>query len=482
MQNPSGHANGAGLNLDSTTLVAGYTSDGTGIQARLLRITRHSATLQIENPQMVLRVSEIISDFKIIIRDQTLYSGRAVVRTIVNSGLALICELTLDESSWRDVAISPDTIIDGKLRNEFQTFLGEWQKLYRVVPEYKLVIADMQTFLSDMRMWLEQVELGIRSFPSGDRLNFERTTVEALAGSIISPVDALFERFESIAESLEEEVRPVHRNYMRRQLHPFVLSAPFAYRAFHKPLGYAGDYQLVNMMAHNAPQGGSLFSKLVDAWFLHQPPAEAHRNRIVYLTELLNRETLRIKGAGRVAKICSVACGPAMEVQKFVADSPLNQFAEFTLIDFNEETLQHVNAEISESGNRIQRPSQVKYHKKSVQQILKEFGRTTSQIPRFDFVYCAGLFDYLPDYICRRLMDVMYEWLNPGGLLLATNVTPSNPHRHGMEHLLDWHLIYRTGDEFMKVAPGRANPENTLVRADTTGVNIFLEVRKPNNA
>jgi len=482
MQKSIGHANGAGLTIDPMSLVAGYTSDGTGIQATLLRITRHSATLQIENPNMVLRVSEIITDFSIIIRDQTIYSGRGLVRAVVNSGLAIICELTLEETSWRDIAVSPEMIVEGKLKSEFQEFLGEWQKLYRVVPEYKLVVADMQTFLSDMRLWVDQVELGIRSFPAGDRLHFEKSTVEALSHSIISPVDALFERFEAIADQLAEEVRPTHRNYMRRQLHPFVLSAPFAYRAFHKPLGYAGDYQLVNMMAHNVPQGGSLFAKLVDAWFLHQPPAEAHRNRINYLTEALNRETLRIKQAGRVAKICSVACGPAMEVQKFIAENPLNQFAEFTLVDFNEETLQHVNEEISKSGNRHQSLAPVKLSKKSVQQILKEFGRPTSRTPQFDFVYCAGLFDYLPDYICKKLMDVMYEWLKPGGLLLATNVTPSNPHRHGMEHLLDWHLIYRTGDEFMKVAPGRAASENAVVRADTTGVNIFLEVRKPSDA
>ena len=76
-------------------------------------------------------------------------------------------------------------------------------------------------------------------------------------------------------------------------------------------------------------------------------------------------------------------------------------------------------------------------------------------------------------------MDVMYDWLAPGGLLIATNVEPSNPMRHGMEHLLDWHLVYRTGPEMAALKPRDAEADAVLVRCDDTGVNVFIEVRKP---
>src|ERR687883_57145 len=62
----------------------------------------------------------------------------------------------------------------------------------------------------------------------------------------------------------------------------------------------------------------------------------------------------------------------------------------------------------------------------------------------FNMVYCAGIFDYLSDRICKQLMNIFYELLEPGGLLVATNVDSANPSRNGMEYLLEWHLIHRT--------------------------------------
>jgi extracellular factor (EF) 3-hydroxypalmitic acid methyl ester biosynthesis protein len=99
----------------------------------------------------------------------------------------------------------------------------------------------------------------------------------------------------------------------------------------------------------------------------------------------------------------------------------------------------------------------------------------------YDFVYCAGLFDYLSDRICRRLLEVFYDLLAPGGLLVATNVDSSNPSRVWMEYVVDWHLVYRDQEQFLKLAPDRAPPGSAQVKADDTGVNIFLEVRKPDH-
>ncbi len=63
--------------------------------------------------------------------------------------------------------------------------------------------------------------------------------------------------------------------------------------------------------------------------------------------------------------------------------------------------------------------------------------------PEFDLVYCAGLFDYLSDKVCSRLLQYFAARTNPGGTVLVTNVHSSNPQKISMEHLLEWHLIYR---------------------------------------
>jgi extracellular factor (EF) 3-hydroxypalmitic acid methyl ester biosynthesis protein len=130
------------------------------------------------------------------------------------------------------------------------------------------------------------------------------------------------------------------------------------------------------------------------------------------------------------------------------------------------------------------RAAPIHYIRKSVQNLLKETTRIVERPPQeqYDLVYCAGLFDYLSDQVCQRLMDIMYSWLAPGGLLIATNVEPANPLRHGMEHLLDWHLIYRTGPQLGLLKPKGADNDAVCVRCDDTGVNVFIEVRKPSHA
>ena len=459
------------------------TSQGVELRATTLRLTRYEAVFEIYNPACVLLSSEVLSEFKILLQDRTFYSGRAIVKHLVNTGPTLVCEATL-EDFWLDGDFFSGLNQGLKLRDECAEFFREWQKLYRVVPEYKLIIADMQSFFMELRLWLNQVELGIRSTPSGDRLQLEHDVIKDLEQPIIPIITGLFERFEAVAEGIEAGLRPAHMSYMKRQLHPLVLCSPFAYRTYSKPLGFAGDYEMVNMIARDQYEGSSLFAKVVNLGFLLQPPVRAHRNRIDYLVQRLFEETARVSGAGRAARVFNLACGPAIEIQRFLAEKEISERAGLTLLDFNEEALQHASAKLAEIKARFKRNTPVQFVKKSVHQILKETGKSIERSPdhQYDFIYCTGLFDYLSDQVCKRLMTTLYQWLAPGGLLLTTNVDHSNPLRTGMAHLLDWNLIYRTSRQAQELRPEAVAPEDFSVKSDLTGVNLFLAARKPNHA
>ena len=466
------------------SLVICKTSQGVEFRATLLRLTHYLAVFEHYNPDVVLRASEVLNDFRILFQDQTVYSGRGVIRNQLHTGLGTVCEVTLNEGSWMDSTFTSEMIANGKLREQFSAFIQEWQKTYRVRHEYKVIIADMHSFLSDLRLSLDQVELGIRSASPADRNKLEQAASEELSHPVIPCINVLFEKFEEIAEKLDDDVRPAHQNYMRRHLHPLVLCAPFANRTFLKPLGYAGDYEMVNMILRNQQEGGSLFAKVVNTWFLRQPPAEAHRNRIDCLVQTLANETLRVHRANRPVRIFNVACGPAREIQRFFAEHPLSGETRITVLDFNEETLQYVRNILHDIKRSRGNGMHIEYIKQSVHHILKEAARTVDRAAenRYDLIYCAGLFDYLSNQVCLRLMDILYARLAPGGLLVVTNVEPSNPLRNGMEHLLDWHLIYRTAAQMRALFPNGAEADACRVHADSTGVNVFLEVRKPDHA
>jgi extracellular factor (EF) 3-hydroxypalmitic acid methyl ester biosynthesis protein len=118
--------------------------------------------------------------------------------------------------------------------------------------------------------------------------------------------------------------------------------------------------------------------------------------------------------------------------------------------------------------------------RKSVAQVLRgKSHKPDGAVPqKFDFIYCAGLFDYLTDAVCKQLMNMLFDVLAPGGLLVATNVDGANPIRHWLGTILEWHLVYRDGRQFLALRPDEAELERTSVRSDMTGVNIFLEVRR----
>lgn len=455
-------------------------SQGLEVRGTLLRLTRYLVVFEVYNPYSILQLSEVLSDFRIVMSDKLIYSGRAVVSNLVNTGIVLICETTLDEG-WLDIDLLVTVKNPQNLHKEFADFLQEWEKVHRVAPEFKVVVADMQIMLMDLRRWFEQLELAIRSQPTGDRLQTERELIKELQQPVFPAVASLFDRFESIASLVPEDLQPVHRSYIKRQIHPLVLCSPFLHRTYEKPLGYAGDYEMVNMMTRDPHEGSSLFAKMLNLWILSRPSVQAHRNRITYLTQKLTEETQRVARLGRLAQIFNLGCGPAREVQDFLIQDDLCERSHMTLLDFNDETLQHAGRIFDDLKMRYRRMTSILMVKKSVHQILKEGVRIPGVAPdkKYDLLYCAGLFDYLSDRICKRMMGIFYEALAPGGLLIATNVDPCNPIRSLLEFIMEWHLVYRDGKQLRGVCPENVPPEQVTIRYDPTGINVFVEVRKP---
>ena len=458
--------------------VAFTSSQGIRFQASALRMTREAAGFELYALGVALQASEVLSEFRIVLDGRTLYSGKAVVCGLVHAGAVTVCEVAL-EDGWVDVELQSLGPRAPQLQASFGHFLGRWEKFYKILPECKLVVSDMQSFLLDLRLWLEQVELGVRAMPSGDRLQAERETVRGLMNATNPAISEFFERFEEVTGRIALDLVPIHRSFCRRHLHPLLLASPFMHRIYTKPLGYAGDYEMVNMIMRDPMEGGSLFAKLLNVFILSQVPAEAHRNRVLYLKGKLIEETSRRLRDGEACRIFDLGCGPAREVQDFLTEQPLANSAEFTLLDMNDETLQHAGRVLEAAKMRSRRQTPIKLVKKTVHHLLKQAGKPRSPGEEYDFIYCAGLFDYLSDRVCHTLINLCYDWLAPGGLLLVTNVDPRNPIRNAMEYFYEWHLIYRTGNQLAALASEVARLADVKVLAEPTSSNLFLEIRKP---
>ncbi|HVJ47155.1 MAG TPA: class I SAM-dependent methyltransferase [Luteolibacter sp.] len=462
----------------SQSVITCRNSQGTELTANLLRIKRYSVVFEVYNPYSILQLSEVLSDFRIMASRRLLYHGKAVVSNLLNTGIVLVCEATL-EDGWVEVDFLSTVSGTGDLPSQFGTFMTEWKSANQVQDPFKLVVADMVNMFSGVQHWMTGVDVGIRTTVTRSREDLEKEIFSGIQEQVVDEVMPSWERLEEVAKEVGDAEISLHKAYLRRELHPIVLCSPFIYRTYTKPLGYAGDYEMVNMMLRNPYEGSSAFAKLLNFALLHTEPVVAHRNRIDYLVETLRTETHKRVRQGKT-RVFNLACGPAVEVRRFISEHDESDFTEFDLLDFNYETLEYTRDKINDIRRTNGRETPVRFIQRSVNQILRSAaqGDTDEDLTGYDIVYCAGLFDYLSQRVCQRLVDLFCRMAKPGGLVIVTNVASTNPRRACMEYLMEWNLIHRSIDEMNDLVPD-VPVKRTEVKADSTGVNLFLEIELP---
>lgn len=447
-------------------------SQGESARGSLTSLQRRSLVMEIYNPYSIVQVSEVLSELVIRSGDSIIYKGKAVVVSLLNTGLMAVVSVALIDE-WSDLnAIHGDV---RQVRDEAIRFVSDWESRFRIRQSYQVLISEFRAFLSETARWIDQADM-VESLPRTADGRLTDEVFQAMAEPLMVKGKDFLVRLEDEASRLPEEDAQLHRAYAQTALHPLVLRAPFVYRTFAKPLGYAGDYEMVNQILGDPRQGSTTYIQLINAMFLRAAVAVAHRNRIDILVEFLSRAVAMAAEQGRTLRILNVGCGPGVEIQRLIATGMDLSRLNFTLIDFSRETLDYTRQRITSAASQHGSEVHVDYVQESVHELLKR--ATRDAVPAegtgFDFIYCAGLFDYLSDKVCSRLIRYFLSRSNPGCNLLVTNVHSDNPERFGMEHLLEWHLIYRNEAQMLSVLEETGVPVSLYT--DPTGVNVFAEV------
>lgn len=444
-------------------------SQGEQVRGTIINLQRKSLVMEVYNPYSIVQVSEVLSELGVRIGTKNAYLGKAVVMSLVNTGLTAVVSLTLIDE-WRELSDLPNE--PRSVGREAELFVNDWDARFNIRRDYQIVVNEMRAFLSEVSRWVEQVDL-TENLPKTDGRLREDVFAE-LATPIMVKVKTYLDRLEAEAEQVDPEIAPVHRTYAQSALHPLLLRAPFVYRTFTKPLGYAGDYEMVNQILSDPQQGPTTYFQIVNTAFLKAAVATAHRNRIDLLVNFLSRQADAARAAGRTFRILNVGCGPAFEIQRFVREYPNPELLSFQLVDFSEETLEYTRASIERAATGAGRKVAVEMVHQSVHELLKrKLSAADPSLREFDAVYCAGLFDYLSDKVCARLLSYFAARTRPQGELLVTNVHSDNPEKYGMEHLLEWYLIYRDEARMQALLPEHSSAHRLYV--DETGVNVFAE-------
>lgn len=451
-------------------------SQGEAARGTLTSLQRRSLVMEIYNPYSIVQVSEVLSDLVIRSGERAIYQGKAVVVSLLNTGLMALVSLTLIDE-WNDLGG-----VDHSSRSVSEAvgrFIEDWQARPRILESYQVVVNDLRAYFSEVTRWLDQADV-TAELPRDVRGRVRDDVFYEIAQPLLAQGREYLLRFESEAAKVPAELESAHRWFAQSAIHPLVLRAPFVYRTFAKPLGYAGDYQMVNQILGDPREGPSTYFELVNFMFLQAGVAQAHRNRVDILLDRLKSLSAQALEQRRPMRVLNVGCGPAGELQRLVATAGHVEHLDVTLMDFSDETLLYTSQRLMEVANEAGKdPLKVSLRHESVHQLLKRSSREQEVSPadQFDMIYCAGLFDYLADKACSRLIAYFERHLKPGGTLLVTNVHSNNPERHWMEHFMEWYLIYRDEAGIVELFPEGLPAVRTYT--DATGVNLFAEAVKP---
>ena len=446
-------------------------SQGDIARGTLTHLQRRSLDMEIYTPNSIVQISEVLSELTIRIGTKTLYKGKAAVVSLVNTGLMSVASVTLHDE-WQEL----ETLgLDKEsVAKEARTFVEEWRQRIEVRRDYQLVVTEMRAYFAEVSRWIGQADIA-SGLPRDNTGRVREDVFYELATPLLDKGREYLRWFEDEAALVDVEHASVHRSFAQAAIHPLILRAPFVYRTFTKPLGYAGDYEMVNQILGDPRQGPTTYFQLVNFMFLQAGVAQAHRNRVDILCERLEALARKAVQEQRTMRVLNIGCGPAAEVQRFAQRNPGFDKLEFVLVDFSSETLEYTRQKLLDAQAGPDKPLRFTLQHESVNQLLKRAQRSsaTDADEPFDFIYCAGLFDYLTDKVCNRLIQYFVSRSRAGGRVMVTNVHKDNPERHWMEHFLEWYLIYRNEADMQRVAPASLTQVETY--RDQTGVNVFLE-------
>ena len=422
--------------------------------------------------------------------EQLAYVGRAVVSVVRREQPELVGPELLEEAhvglDLKDGLLKIDELLqtrDLKRQHSAQAPFGAHEASWRAVghDRFKAQVAEMSLLLDDWEHHFSKIEQQV----SWDLLRAEAAHPTRAALLQLVQVDfmpdflklagALYEETRSLSD---EEQRPLC-HFSQRFLDQRFMSAPWMYRARVKPLGYPGDYEVMNHIYGERLEGRTLLGQALNYSTLQSPAAAAVRNRKDMLKAQLRALCCAPNpSSAEPVKVLSVAAGPAQETFELLGElEQITRPLELVLFDQDPAALAFAYGRLKRVvDERFEGQVKLTYLHDSIRRLLDDQALFEGFGP-FDLIMCSGLYDYLRHSTARRLTAQMFSVCKEGGRVLIGNMTPENPSRWIMEHHLEWTLLYRSHEQILAFAQeGAPTARAHEIITEATGVNPFVSI------
>ena len=235
------------------------------------------------------------------------------------------------------------------------------------------------------------------------------------------------------------------------------------YRTREKPLGYAGDFLLIDWI-YTQKKADSKHGSFFDELFHNFEAARAVRNRKQFFIEKCKALTSNASGPFTVLDLGCGSCRDVLETFEQV-DNWDNLY--FHCVDQEPRAIAYAEELFKNKPFRhhihLENSNIFFLHKKQ----------------QYPLIWSAGLFDYLDDRTIRVLLKKLWRILCPGGSITFGNFSPENPTRNGMELVGKWFLIHRSAEELLDIAQNAGIPYSRIdIESEPEGVNLFCTITK----
>lgn len=226
-----------------------------------------------------------------------------------------------------------------------------------------------------------------------------------------------------------------------------------------KPLGYAGDFRLIDMIYtyHLFEDGGY---EGWDRYFHYHAATRAVRNRKAYFKQQMLG---RLSSQPAPLHLLNVASGPARDLYELYTEIDPDMLVT-TCVDIDADAIAFA-ADLCGSY-----AEQINFQQRNILRF--------ASAEKYDVIWSAGLFDYFEDRLFVLALKRLLTFLKPGGEILIGNFSEDNPSRGYMELFGEWFLIHRSREKLTSLSlQAGVQAEHISIEQEPLGINLFLRIQ-----
>lgn len=259
----------------------------------------------------------------------------------------------------------------------------------------------------------------------------------------------LLQRGEITKQQLQDVWRAQGDDFLRDTMQGFGLS---------KPHGYAGDFEMIDRIYQRRISSNPRHARW-DHFFHAEKAPQAVRNRKAFFQTVVASLP---DASAEIPAVLNLGSGPCRELAELGTLHP-NRPLEIECVEQDANAITFAGALLSTYSHSLRVTF---FHSNALRFRLRQ---------RYDLVWSAGLFDYLPDRLFVALLRRLLHHLKPEGRVVVGNFSSNNPSRNYMEIVGDWSLYHRSESDLVQLAlSAGAHRSNVSVLRESEGVNLFL--------